>query len=204
MKAVSYLRVSTSDQDNAKCRAAVIAFAAGRGFPKPRFTEETASGKTPWRERKLGALIDGLKPKDVLIVSELSRLGRSLSDILDILQTARSRGASIYAVKENTCLNGDTPMERAMSSLLGVFAELERDLCVMRVREGLAHARARGVRLGRPKGTGQLDPHKKDIMAAYRGGARIAELGRRYGVIPNTMRYFLLASGARLRVHGWR
>jgi len=204
MKTVSYLRVSTADQDLDKFRAAVLDYAARQGWPRPRFTEEKISGKVPWRSRKLGRLIESLKLGDKLIVPELSRLGRSLSDILDILQTARSKDAGIYAVKENACLNGDTPMERAMSSLLGVFAELERDLCVLRVREGVRAARAkRGGVWGRPKGS-RLDPFKNEIVEAYNGGAGLAALAREYGVAPPSIRYFLKQQGVRLRIHGWR
>jgi len=204
MKTVSYLRVSTSDQDTAKNRAAVLEFAARMGFGKPRFTEEKVSGRVHWSKRKLGALIDGLKPGDVLITPELSRLGRSLIGVLEVLNEAKARGARVFSVKEGFQLNGDDMQSKIMSTLLALFADVERDLLVARVREGVHAARVkRGGVWGRPRGS-RLDPFKKEIVEAYRGGATLAELGRRYGCAPGNVGVFLRQRGVRTRVHGWR
>jgi len=185
MKTVSYLRVSTVGQDTGKFKAAVLEFAARQGWPKPRFTEEKVSGKVHWRKRKLGALIDSLRGGDRLIVPELSRLGRSLIEILEVLKVAKEHGASIFSIKENFCLNGDDLTAKIMATLLGLFAEIERDLISSRTREALSVAKARGVRLGRPKGRGKskLDGFRAEIRQAFfERHERVASLSRQYGV----------------------
>jgi DNA invertase Pin-like site-specific DNA recombinase len=191
MRTFAYLRVSTKDQDNDKFRASVLDFAQSHGWPRPKFVSEKVSGTKPWKERRLGALVRSMRVGDKLIVPELSRLGRSLRDILDILQTTRADGIAIYAVKEGMVLNGsDNPMEKALVSLLGVFSELERDLISVRTAEGLAHAKQKGVRLGRPNRS-RLDPHRAEIVRAFLAGTPIVRLAQEYNISACAMRGFL-------------
>src|SRR5210317_981929 len=92
-RTVSYLRVSTAVQDNAKFKKDVRAFANSKDFGKVEFIEEKVSGTVPWKERKLGALIEELEDGDRLIEPELSRLGRaSLFEIMEILAAAKQKG----------------------------------------------------------------------------------------------------------------
>lgn len=194
MKTVSYLRVSTEDQDLTKFRAAVLEYAQRMGFPKPRFTEEKISGKVHWRKRKLGSLIESLREGDKLIVPELSRLGRSLVEVLEVLSEAKRRGAQVFSVKEGFQLNGDGLQAKIMSTLLALFAEVERDLIAQRTKEGLAAAKAKGVKFGRKPGRGasKLDRFRAEIRTAFfERHERVASLSRRYGVSPCAMRNFL-------------
>jgi DNA invertase Pin-like site-specific DNA recombinase len=194
MKTVSYLRVSTEDQDLEKFKASVLDYAARNGFGRPRFIQEKVSGKVSWRKRKLGSVIDSLREGDRLIVPELSRLGRSLIEVLEVLKESKTRGAQVYSVKEGFQLNGDGMQSKIMSTLLALFAEVERDLIVQRTVEGLQNARAKGVRLGRPKGRGRskLDRFRDEIHAAYfERHERVASLARRYAVSQCAMRTFL-------------
>jgi len=187
-RVVSYLRVSTADQDTEKNKAYVLSFANNRDFGQVEFVAETASGKKSWRDRAIKGIIDELGAGDRLIVPELSRLGRSTLEVLDILQTAKEKGIAVYAVKEALELNGDTMQAKVMSTMLALFADLEREFISQRTKEALKARKAAGVRLGRPKGPGKskLDEHREEIVALLRNGSTKAYVARKYGItVPN-------------------
>jgi len=104
-RTIGYLRVSTSEQDTEKNKAAILMPANKKRFGTVEFVEEKVSGKKSWKERKLKQIIDELGAKDHLIVPELSRLGRSMLEIMEILAIAREKGISIYSVKGGWELN---------------------------------------------------------------------------------------------------
>lgn len=177
---IGYLRVSTVGQDTDKNKAQVYDFANQKGFTPIQWVEEKVSGATSWKSRALAQAIEELRKGDVLIVPELSRLGRSLKDVLDLLEILTSKGVKVYSVKENFQLNGEDMQSKVMRTMIGLFAELERDFIRQRTREGLEAARAKGVQLGRPKGPGKskLDDHRDTIIEKLRAGVtqrRIAE-----------------------------
>jgi DNA invertase Pin-like site-specific DNA recombinase len=180
---VSYLRVSTADQDVEKNKAAVLEFANSRDFGQVEFVAETASGKKSWKDRAIKGIIDDLGEGDRLIVPELSRLGRSTLEVLDILQTAKEKGIAVYSVKESIELNGDGMQAKIMSTMLALFADLEREFISQRTKEGLKARAAAGVKLGRPKGPGKskLDEHQEEIVALLRNGSSKAYVARKFG-----------------------
>jgi DNA invertase Pin-like site-specific DNA recombinase len=186
VKNVSYLRVSTDAQDTAKNKAAVLDFANTRGFGQVRFVEEKVSGKKPWRERKIKSVLDQLEEGDRLIVPELSRLGRSTLEVLEILKVAKDKGVDVYAVKEGLALNGDGMTAKIMTTMLALFAELERDFISQRTREALKARQAAGVKLGRPRGPGKskLDPHREEIVALLKNGTTKRFVAKRYDTTP--------------------
>jgi DNA invertase Pin-like site-specific DNA recombinase len=105
-KTVSYLRISTVEQDTQKNKMKILKLANENDFGKVEFIEEKVSGKKNWKERKIKTIIDDLAEGDRLIVPELSRLGRSMLEIMEILSIARQKGICIYAVKGGWELNG--------------------------------------------------------------------------------------------------
>ena len=150
-KTVSYLRVSTEDQDTEKNKADVLKFSNDMDFGKVHFVEEKVSGTKSWKERKIKKIIDDLTAGDRLIVPELSRLGRSMLEIMEILALAKEKGIAIYDVKNGWELNGSI-QSKVMALVFSIAAEIERDLISKRTTEGLRVARAKGKLLGRPKG----------------------------------------------------
>ncbi len=146
------------------------------------FEEEKASGKKSWRERKLAEIIDELRENDRLIIPELSRLGRSMLEIMEILSIAKQKGISIYAVKGGWELNG-TIQSKVMAIAFSIAAEIERDLISARTKEALKARKAPGVKLGRPKGPGRskLDRHRDEIVALLNNGSPKAWVARKYG-----------------------
>ena len=172
-KTIGYLRVSTSDQSLEKFKSAILKFANDRDFGKVVFVQEKVSGfRTKWRDRKLFGVINDLGKDDVLITPELSRLGRSTLEVLEILKEAKDKSINVYAVKEGLELNG-TMQSKVMSTMLALFAELEHDFISMRTKEGLAAAKAKGRQLGRPPGPGKskLDEHRPEIEALLKTGS---------------------------------
>jgi len=189
LRTVSYLRVSTTSQDNAKFKRDVRAFANKKDFGKVEFIEEKISGTIPWKERKLGKLIDELQAGDRLIEPELSRLGRaSLFEIMEILSAAKQKGISVYDIKNGWELNGSLQSE-VMAFCFTIAARIERDLLIQRTAEGRRADKASGVKFGRPKGPGKskLDPYKTEIAAMLKTGTRQSYIAKKYSVTDATL-----------------
>jgi DNA invertase Pin-like site-specific DNA recombinase len=178
---IAYLRVSTAEQDTEKNKADILMFANDRGFGKIEFIEEQVSGKVSWKNRKIAKIIDDLESGDRLIVPELSRLGRSLLDIMEMLSIAKRKAISIFDVKNQTELNGNFQAE-IMATIFGIAAQIERDLISARTIEGLRHAKASGKILGRPRGPGKskLDQYRPEIEALLKNGSRMNFIAQRY------------------------
>lgn len=180
-KTISYLRVSTVDQDTEKNKADILKYANDKDFGKVVFIEEKVSGKVSWKERKIKTIIDDLEKDDRLVVPELSRLGRSTLEVLEILKTAKDKKISVYSVKEGLELNG-TIQSKIMSTMLALFSELERDFISQRTKEALRARKAAGVKLGRPKGPGKskLDQYREEIIALLKNGSTKAHVAKKY------------------------
>lgn len=189
---IAYLRVSTQEQDCEKNKFDILQFANDRSFGPVQFIEEQISGKVSWKNRKISRIIDDLEAGDRLIVPELSRLGRSLLDIMEMLSIAKRKGISIYDVKNKTELNGSFQAE-IMATVFGIASQIERDLISARTIEGLKAARAKGRLLGRPKGPGKskLDQFKPEIIALLQNGSTKTFISNRYGAALPTLHNWL-------------
>ena len=192
-KVIGYIRVSTADQDTEKNEAAILKFANNKDFGKVEFVSEKVSGGMSWKKRKLFDVVESLTTGDVLIVPELSRLGRSLVNVLEVLNILKDKDVAVYSVKENFQLNGSDMQSKMMHTMLTLFAEIERDLISARTKEGLAAARANGKLLGRPKGIGKsrLDVHREPIIALLKNGSQRQFIAKRYGVTPAALLHWL-------------
>jgi DNA invertase Pin-like site-specific DNA recombinase len=186
-KTVGYLRVSTVDQDFEKNRHEILELANDKGFTPVTWVSEKVSGTKSWKERKIKQVIDGLGEGDRLIVPELSRLGRSMLEIMEMLSIAKDKGISIYAVKGGWELNG-TIQSKVMAMAFSIAAEIERDLISKRTIEGLRARKAMGIKLGRPRGPGKskLDEHREEIIALLKNGSTKTHVAKKYGTsLPN-------------------
>ena len=179
-KTVAYLRVSTNAQDVEKNKADILKFTNERNFGKVEFIEEKISGQKSWKERKIKSIIDELGKDDRLIVPEMSRLGRSMLEIMEILSIAKEKGIAVYDVKNGWDLNGSI-QSKVMAMVFSIASEIERDLIRKRTTEGLRAAKERGVQLGRPRGPGKskLDPYKDEIVSLLKTGSRKDYISKR-------------------------
>lgn len=180
-KTVAYLRVSTTDQDIEKNKAQILHLANERNLGQVHFVEEKISGKVHWKKRKIAQILDELKLADNIIVSELSRLGRSMLECMEILSIATHKGIKIYAVK------GDWQLDHSLQSKViamafSIAAEIERDLISQRTREALKYRKEQGKPLGRPRGVGKskLDVFKPEIEALLLNGSTQRFVANRY------------------------
>jgi DNA invertase Pin-like site-specific DNA recombinase len=185
---IGYLRVSTQEQDLEKFKSSILLFSNDKGFGNVKFVSEKISGKGSWKDRKLFDVVNTLVKDDVLIVPELSRLGRSTLDVLDILKTLKDKEINVYSVKESLELNGNI-QSKIMSTMLSLFAELERDFISARTKEALKARKAAGVILGRPKGKGKskLDKHKEEIEALLKTGSTKVWIASHFKTTPGNL-----------------
>ena len=166
-KTVASLRVSTGSQDLATQKLAILDFTQKRRFMVDAFIESRISSRKSPIERRIEEMLGTLQSGDRLLVSELSRLGRSLSQVLQIVATLIERKIRFIAIKEAIEVEGKQDLRtKVMIAMFGLFAEVERDLISERTKEGLAAAKAKGKQLGRPKGAlgkSKLDGKEQDI-----------------------------------------
>lgn len=182
----AYLRVSTLIQDTEKNKGDILRFANLKELGNVKFIEETVTGTSNYKDRLLGSLICDLKSGDVLIVPELSRLARSISQILEIIDLSKQKNFTLYSLKENFCSDDKSITSVITSTIFGLVAQIERDLISQRTKEALRAKKESGMMLGRPKGKGKskLDIHKEEIEAMIKTGVPKTKIAKKYGTLP--------------------
>src|SRR5438093_9534631 len=195
MATTAYLRVSTGTQDLANQKLAILEYARRKKFPINEFVEVQISSRKKPRQRGIDGMLERLAPGDRLIVSELSRLGRSLGQVIHIVDELVKRKIRFTAIKESIHFEGKQDLQtKAMIALFGLFAEVERDLISERTKEGLAAARAKGRLLGRPKGslgTSKLDGKEGEIRMLLEKKVSKASIAKIVGVSSTNLRHFI-------------
>lgn len=149
---IAYLRVSTSKQHLVNQQDEIRRFAHTKEIEVSRWVTEIVSGKKNQKERKLGRVINQLKPGDTLIVTEISRLSRTLTEIMTIMGKCLEKNITIYSTKDGYAFD-NTINSKVLCFAFGLVAEIERNLISMRTKEALALRKAEGVILGRKKGS---------------------------------------------------
>jgi DNA invertase Pin-like site-specific DNA recombinase len=197
-KTIAYLRVSTADQDTAKNKADILHLANEKDLGQVVWVEETVSSRVAWRRRTLAPTLDQLQKGDNLLVSELSRLGRSMLECMEILSIAAQKGINVYAVKGHWQLDNSI-QSKIVAMAFSMAAEIERDLISQRTREALAARKKNGLKLGRPKGLGKskLDPYRPEIEALLANGATQRFIARRYATTPANLTRWMTKHGLR-------
>ena len=181
MTTIAYLRVSTIDQNIEKNKADILHLANDKNLGQVQFIEETISGRVSWKKRKIAQAIEQLGQGDNLIVSELSRIGRSMLEIMQVLNIALEKGINVYAIKGNWKLD-DSIQSKIIAMVFAMAAEIERDLISKRTKEALQAKKAAGIKLGRPKGPGKskLDKYKVEIEALLNNGSTQKFIAKKY------------------------
>lgn len=178
---IAYLRVSTPDQDLEKNKADILHLANEKGLGKVKWVEETVSGRVSWRKRQIADVVEQLQDGDNLLVSELSRLGRSMLECMEILSIAIEKNIHVFAVKGNWQLDNSI-QSKIVAMAFSMAAEIERDLISQRTKEALAAKKRAGVKLGRPTGSGKskLDQYRPEIEALLATGSTQKFIAERY------------------------
>ena len=210
MKTLAYLRVSTHKQDADSQKLAIMSYAQKEHIHIDQFIETTISTRKQKQVHDLDALIGELGAGDRLLVSELSRIGRSTGQIIKTIDTLIKKDVLFVAIKENINIDGKQDIQSKMLvTMFGLLAELERDLTSQRTIEGLERAKVAGKTLGRPKGTkgkSKLDGREVEITDYLDKQLPITSIAKLVGVAPQTMRHFIksrkLEAGRLLKVMG--
>src|SRR3954454_15335852 len=195
MKTVAYLRISTGSQDLANQKLAILDYARRERFAIDRFVEAQASSRKGRDQRRVEELLGEMAAGDRLVVSELSRLGRSLGQVIQLVDELVKRKVRFIAIKEAIRFEGKQDMQtKVMVALFGLFAEVERDLISERTKEGLVAARARVRLLGRPKGSqgrSKLDGKEGEIQMLLEKQVSKASIAKIVGVYATNLRHFI-------------
>lgn len=185
---IGYLRVSTGKQHIENQREEIQRFATRKHLKIDRWVTEVVSGKKHEHDRKLGKLLKSLKKGDVLIVTELSRLSRTLLNIMSILHRCLEKEIVIYSTKDGYAFDNSIN-SKVLAFAFALVAEIEHNLISMRTKEALAHRKSEGVRLGRPLGGGKqqiLLENKEEINRLLQEGVSISAICRMFKVSRET------------------
>ena len=147
-----YIRVSSDKQTVENQRFEIERFCQAEGLKVDGWIEETISGTRAYDKRELGKLLRQVEKDDLIVCAELSRLGRSLFMIMEILNLCLSKECRVWTIKDNYRL-GDDIQSKVLAFAFGLSAEIERNLISQRTKEALARRKAEGQTLGRPKGS---------------------------------------------------
>jgi DNA invertase Pin-like site-specific DNA recombinase len=189
-----YIRVSTDKQTVENQRFEIERFCSKNEVKIEQWIEETISGTKLPEKRVLGSLLTEAKRDDLIICSELSRLGRSLFMVMSILNRLMTAGVRVWTIKDNYRL-GDNIQSKVLAFAFALSAEIERDLISQRTKEALARRRSEGVILGRPIGKKsrnvKLSGHEKEIQDLLDKNISKSAIGRIFGVNRMTVDTFM-------------
>jgi DNA invertase Pin-like site-specific DNA recombinase len=179
-KVFIYLRVSRVEQDENSQLFGIDEYCIKHKLTKNEIIKDKISGSTPWKKRGLSQLENKIIEGDILLVAELSRIGRNTADVLDFLAWAANKSLTVIATKSNMQIDGSI-QSKIFTTIMALASEIERDFNSQRTKEGLAVARAAGKQIGRPKGKAtkhSFDEFKTDIETALSFGVSKAYLCR--------------------------
>lgn len=199
MTIIGYIRVSSNKQTLEHQRFEIENFALKEGIKIDTWIEEKISSRKALDKRKLGELLNNLQENDVLITCEISRLGRSLLEVIKILETCLNKNCQVWTIKENYRLGNDI-QSKVLAFAFGLAAEIERNLISQRTKSSLANIKATGKKLGRPFNAEtkklKLAKNQKRIQTLLAKGVSKSQIARIFNVERATLRKYLLRLSA--------
>ncbi len=196
-KTIGYIRVSTDQQDLQNQQHSILNYANKNTLGKVEFIEVKMSSRKKDEDRKIDELFETLQAGDHLIVSELSRIGRSVVNVVTIVNQLIALGVNLHILKEQLFIkpNVQNPFTDFQINIFSAFAQLERDLISKRTKEALQARKAKGIKLGKPKGTIQgsiYDKDKEKIKELHSLGVTLTNISKKhlgYGTIKSLSEY---------------
>ena len=194
MAVIGYIRVSTDKQTYKHQRFEIEEYAKNQGLKIDDWIEETISSRKALKNRKLGVLLENLNENDILITCEISRLGRSLLEVMRILETCLSKNCQVWTLKENYRLGNDI-QSKVLAFAFSLAAEIERNLISQRTKSSLANLKASGKKLGRPFSAEskklKLSKNAKKVRNLLSKGISKSQIAKILGVQRSTLRRFI-------------
>lgn len=194
MAVIGYIRVSSNKQTLEHQHFEIEQYAKNQGLKIDTWVEEKISSRKALKNRKLGTLLDNLQENDILISCEISRLGRSLLEVMRILETCLSKNCQVWTLKENYRLGNDI-QSKVLAFAFGLAAEIERNLISQRTKSSLANLKASGKKLGRPLAAEsqklKLSKNTRKIKNLLAKGISKSQIARILGVQCSTLRRFI-------------
>lgn len=195
MTIYAYLRVSTNQQDVENQRHGILEYANQKSLGHLEFISDFVSGQKRWRDRELGKLLtETAKEGDMVVFAEISRMARSTLQVLEILECCVQKKISVHIAKQQMVLD-DSMQSRITSTVLGLAAEIERELISMRTTEALAKRKAAGKTLGRPRGKQsaklKLDAKEQEIKMYLSKGISKRSIAKLVDCAPSTLYHWL-------------
>ena len=178
-KIVAYLRASTDKQDLNHQKLELLEFARKKSLSIDEFVEITISSRKSSKQRRIDELLGMLNDGDILLVTELSRLGRSTTEVITIVNSLAKRNIRVIVLKQNLDISQQDINSKVTLTLFSLFSELERDLISLRTKEALASKKRQGQILGKPKGTIQkskFDKHAEKIKELLDYGLSVRKI----------------------------
>ncbi len=196
-KTIGYIRVSTDQQDLQNQQHSILNYANKNAFGKVEVIEVKMSSRKKDEDRKIDELFETLQTGDHLIVSELSRIGRSVVNVVTIVNQLIALGVNLHILKEQLFIkpNEQNPFTDFQINIFSAFAQLERDLISKRTKEALQARKAKGIKLGKPVGTIQgsiYDKDKEKIKELHSLGVTLTNISKKhlgYGTIKSLSEY---------------
>ncbi len=183
-RTIAYLRASTEKQDLNNQKLEILEFARKKEVKIDEFVEITMSSRKTSKQRRIDEVMQTLAESDTLVVTELSRLGRSTADVIALINELVDRNIRVIILKQNLDLNTHDMNSKIVITLFSLFAELERDLISVRTREALAGKKRQGMKLGKPKGVIQkskFDLDRERIQELLDLGLSIRKIAKLLG-----------------------
>lgn len=162
-KTIAYIRTSTDKQDLNNQKLEIFEYAKKHRLEIDDFIEMTVSSRKTSKERRIDEMLAVLNDADSLIVTELSRLGRSTAEVIGLINELLKKKVRVIVIKQQLDIKQHDMTSKVMITLFSLFSELERDLISLRTKEALASKKRQGIKLGKPKGTIQKSKFDKDV-----------------------------------------
>jgi len=203
-RTIAYIRASTNKQDVKNQRHEILEYVNSKKMSVDEFIEITVSSRKSSRQRRIDELVDKLQNGDTLVVTELSRLGRSTGEVIILINKLVANDNRVIVIKQNLDIHKDSQdmTTKVMTTMLALFSEIERDFISLRTKEALAAKKAQGIKLGKPVGTIQRSIYDKDrerikeLLDLGLSIRKIQEKHIKYGH-PSSLAYFVKRKGLR-------